>query len=76
MPALTITRSMPPSASDSSPNTFGTVVVVDVQRGYGDVDVRIALREFSFEFLEPFGTTGAQGQVTALGGERAGHSGA
>jgi hypothetical protein len=50
-------------------------VVIDIQRGYDDVYVRIALREFSFEFLKQFGTTGTQRQVAALGGERAGHSG-
>ena len=52
------------------------VVVVDVQRGDRDFDVRIALREFGFQLVEPVGAAGAQRQVAALGGERAGHPGA
>jgi hypothetical protein len=51
------------------------VVVVDVQRSYCDLDVRIALREFGPELLESLGATGAQREVAALGGERAGHPG-
>ncbi len=52
------------------------LVVVDVQRGDGDLDARILLRKFGFELVEPVGAAGAQRQVTPLGGERAGHAGA
>ena len=51
-------------------------VVVDVQCGDRDADAGVPGREFGLEFVETVGATGAQREVTALGGECAGHAGA
>ena len=49
------------------------VMVVDVEFGDGDRDIRIALQQFVFEFFEPVDTPGAQREVATLGGEGTGH---
>ena len=52
------------------------LVVVDVQRGDRDGDAGMTLEQFGLELVEPVGAAGAQRQVAALRGERAGHAGA
>ena len=51
------------------------LVIVDVELGNRDRDIRIALREFGFQLLQPVDAASAQRQIPALGGERPGHPG-
>ena len=52
------------------------VVVVDVELRHRNRDRRILLRQFGFQLFEAVGSSGAQRQVAAFGGESAGHAGA
>ena len=49
-------------------------VVVDVERCDGDGDAGMTLEQFGPQLVEPVGAPRAQGQVTPLGGECAGHA--
>ena len=50
------------------------LVVVDVERSDRDRDAGMALEQFGLQLVEPVDAAGAQRQVTALGGELAGHA--
>ena len=50
------------------------LVVVDVQCGDRDLDAGVTVAQFGLQLVETVGATGAQRQVTALGGECAGHA--
>ena len=68
-------RSMPPElVGQLGEHLRHLLVVVDVERGDRDGDAGMPLEQFGLELVEPVGAAGAQRQVTALRGERAGHA--
>ena len=75
MPALTMTRSMPPNSSESSANTFGTCSWSLTSSAATATEMPgCALDQFGLQFVEPVDAAGAQREVAALGRKCAGHA--